>query len=157
MLSSTTSSERRSTPAERSAVASERQATGVARPRVLLVDDNEAMLARAKAALTTCCDVVGAVGDGQKALVAAGTLRPDVIVLDISMPGLSGLDVAFYLRQVGSTAAIVFLTVHEDEEFVVAATKAGALGYVVKSRLMCDLITAVRDASVGRPFVSPKL
>jgi len=124
---------------------------------VLLVDDNEGMLERATAALASDCVVVGAVTDGPAALQASSTLEPDVIVLDISMPGLSGLDVASCLRKRGSPAAIVFLTMHEGEEFVRAAKKAGGVGYVVKSRLMLDLLDAVRGAHNGRPFVSPPL
>ena len=123
--------------------------------RVLLVDDNEAMLVRASAALMPDCLIVGAVKDGPAALAAAGALRPDVIVLDISMPGMSGFEVADRLRKTGSTAAVVFLTVHDDEEFVVAAKAAGVIGYVVKLRLTSDLLRAVREAREGRPFVSP--
>jgi DNA-binding NarL/FixJ family response regulator len=123
--------------------------------RVLLVDDNEAMLVRASAALMPDCLIVGAVKDGPAALAAAGALRPDVIVLDISMPGMSGFEVADRLRKTGSTAAVVFLTVHGDEEFLVAAKAAGVIGYVVKPRLTSDLLPAVRDAREGRPFVSP--
>jgi DNA-binding NarL/FixJ family response regulator len=123
--------------------------------RVLLVDDNEAMLARARAVLTPGCVVVGAAKNGPAALEAARTLRPDVIVLDISMPGMTGLEVAFCLRKAGSTAALVFLTVHGEEEFVVAAREVGGMGYVVKPRLASDLLLAVREAQAGRPFVSP--
>jgi DNA-binding NarL/FixJ family response regulator len=123
--------------------------------RVLLVDDNEAMLVRASAALMPDCLIVGAVKDGPAALAAAGALRPDVIVLDISMPGMSGFEVADRLRKTGSTAAVVFLTVHGDEEFLVAAKAAGVIGYVVKPRLTSDLLPAVREAREGRPFVSP--
>ena len=123
--------------------------------RVLLVDDNEAMLARAAAVLTPGCLVVGAVKDGPAALAAARELQPDVIVLDISMPGMNGLELASRLREAGSTAALVFLTVHDEEEFVLAAQEAGAIGYVVKPRLVSDLMAAVRDARAGCPFVSP--
>lgn len=123
--------------------------------RVLLVDDSEAMLARATAALTPACTVVGAVRDGTQALEAAKTLRPDVIVLDISMPGMTGLEVASSLRAHGSTAAVVFLTVHDDEDFVLAARQAGGIGYVVKLRLALDLMHAVQEARAGRAFVSP--
>jgi CheY-like chemotaxis protein len=93
--------------------------------RVLLVDDNPGMLARASAALASGCEVVGAVNDGNAAIQAAAALHPDVVVLDISMPGMSGFEVAFCLRKAGSTAPVVFLTVHEEEEFVAAAKKAG--------------------------------
>jgi len=122
--------------------------------RVLLVDDNDAMLARAAAALAACCDIVGRAKDGRAALEAATTLTPDVIVLDISIPTMSGFEVAQRLRETGSTAAIVFLTVHDGEDFVVAAKAVGGIGYVVKPRLASDLVVAVREAHAGRPFVS---
>jgi DNA-binding NarL/FixJ family response regulator len=122
--------------------------------RVLLVDDNEAMLARVAAVLTPSYMVVGKAKDGQTALDAALALRPDVIVLDISMPGMSGLEIASRLRQAGSTIAVVFLTVHDEEEFVLAARSAGGIGYVVKRRLVSDLMIAVGEALAGRPFVS---
>ena len=125
--------------------------------RVLLVDDNEAMLARATSILSPAFVVVGAVPEGRAALEAARSLQPDVIVLDISMPGMTGLEVAASLRQSGSTAAVVFLTVHNEEVFVLAAKAAGGIGYVVKPRLASDLMLAVREASAGREFVSPTL
>ena len=90
--------------------------------RVLLVDDNDSMIARAAAALTPRCVVVGTAHNGAEALDAVGTLRPDVVVLDISMPGMTGLEVASTLRQQGSTAAVVFLTVHDDKDFLDAAS-----------------------------------
>lgn len=122
--------------------------------RVLIVDDNEAMLRRASAALSPACRIVGVVKDGPAALEAAELLKPDVIVLDISMPGMTGLEVASALREAGSAAAVVFLTIHEDAVFVEAAKAAGALGYVTKPRLASDLLRAVHDASEGRAFVS---
>ena len=122
--------------------------------RVLLVDDNDSMIARAAAALTPRCVVVGTAHSGAEALDAVGTLRPDVVVLDISMPGMTGLEVASTLRHQGSTAAVVFLTVHDDEDFLHAAQEAGGTGYVVKRRLASDLIVAVQEARAGRSFVS---
>ena len=122
--------------------------------RVLLVDDNEAMLTRAAAVLTSAFNVVGTVKDGLAALAAAEALDPDVIVLDISMPGMSGLEVAARLRRSGSRAALVFLTVHDEEEFVLAAKAAGGKGYVVKGRLVSDLPAAVREVRAGGSFVS---
>jgi len=122
--------------------------------RVLLVDDNQAMLNRASTALASGCLVVGTVHDGPAALHAAEALRPDVIVLDISMPGMSGFEVAAHLRKAGSTAALVYLTVHDDEEIIGAAKAAGGIGYVVKRRLASDLMTAVREARARRPFTS---
>jgi DNA-binding NarL/FixJ family response regulator len=122
--------------------------------RVLIVDDNESVLARAAMVLAADCTVVGMVHDGYAALQAARALNPDVIVLDIAMPGMTGLEVASRLRETGSTAALVFLTVHAEEEFVHAAQACGAIGYVVKPRLCSDLGWAVREALAGRSFVS---
>ena len=122
--------------------------------RVLLVDDNEAMLVRAAAVLRSSCKVVGAVTDGPAALEAAETLHPEVIVLDISMSGMSGFEVARRLREAGSTAAVVFLTVQRGEEFIREAKAAGGIGYVVKPRLASDLKVAVQEAREGRPFTS---
>jgi len=122
--------------------------------RVLIVDDNEEMLSRAAAVLGSGCVVVAAVTNGPAALKAAGSLRPDVIVLDIGMVGMNGFEVAARLRDSGSTAAVVFFTVHDDEEFVNAAKAVGGMGYVVKPRLAADLLLAVREAKARRPFVS---
>jgi DNA-binding NarL/FixJ family response regulator len=122
--------------------------------RVLLVDDNEEMQARCAAVLTPACEIVAAVQDGPSALDAAINLQPDVIVLDISMPGMTGLEVASRLRRTGSRAAVVFLTVHDEDEVILAAQAAGGLGYVLKRRLASDLMHAVEEAVAGRPFVS---
>jgi DNA-binding NarL/FixJ family response regulator len=122
--------------------------------RVLLVDDSDFMIQRAAAVLAPECVVVGTAHNGADALHAVGTLRPDVVVLDISMPGMTGLEVASALRHQGSNAAVVFLTVHDDRDFVIAAQEAGGTGYVVKRRLASDLMLAVQEARAGRSFVS---
>lgn len=124
-------------------------------PTVLLVDDSEKTLARAKAVLSARYVVVGTATSGQAAIDAAAALKPDVVVLDISMPGMTGFEIASRLRAAGSTACLVFLTVHEEQELIQAAKNAGAIGYVVKARLASDLETAVREALAGRPFQSP--
>jgi DNA-binding NarL/FixJ family response regulator len=121
---------------------------------VLLVDDNPAMIARANSVLSHGCEVVGSAKDGPAALQAIAALTPEVVVLDISMPGMTGFEVASRLKAEGSTAAIVFLTVHEDEAVFRAAKAVGGLGYVVKSRLASDLEQAVIAASEGRAFAS---
>jgi|SRR4030095_131207 DNA-binding NarL/FixJ family response regulator len=128
--------------------------TALDHPRVLLVDDSEVMLERATATLSKDCQVVGAVKDGPSALEAARTLRPDVIVLDISMPGMNGLEVAGRLRRAGSMVPIVFLTIHDDDELVQATQEAGGIGYVVKTMLPSDLVIAVNEACAGRRYVS---
>jgi DNA-binding NarL/FixJ family response regulator len=130
--------------------------TSSERARVLLVDDCDAMRASAATALAADCDVIGSVNDGPAALRAATILQPDVIVLDLCMPGMTGLEVVARLRSAGSSAAVVFLTVHDDLEIVEAAKAAGAVGFVVKRRLACDLTCAVREAREGRPFVSER-
>lgn len=122
--------------------------------RVLLVDDSNSMIERAAAVLRPNCVVVGTANNGTDALDAVDTLRPDVVVLDISMPGMTGLEVASALRHQGSSAAVVFLTVHDDQDFVTAAQEAGGTGYVVKRRLASDLTIAVQEARAGRSFVS---
>jgi DNA-binding NarL/FixJ family response regulator len=113
------------------------------------------MLSRAAAVLARECVVVGQALDGEEALKEAARLSPDVIVLDISMPGMTGFEVAARLSKLQSTAAIVFLTVHADEEVVQAAQAAGGIGYVIKPRMASDLPNAVREALARRPFVSP--
>jgi CheY-like chemotaxis protein len=137
-----------------SSITSSEPAPGSEPTRVLIVDDSEEVLVREAEALADGCVVVDAVTDGPTALRAARTHHPDVIVLDISMPGMSGLEVAARLRESGSTAAVVFCTVHEDEEFLAATKAAGGLGYVVKTRLTFDLPRAVSEAKARRPFVS---
>ena len=123
--------------------------------RVLLVDDNQAILARVETVLSPACVVVGSATDGKTAVSAALALEPDVVVLDISMPGMSGFEVAARLRTEGSHAAVVFLTVHDEEELVSAARQSGGMGYVVKPRIGSDLLTAVKEAHAGRSFISP--
>jgi DNA-binding NarL/FixJ family response regulator len=118
-------------------------------PRVLLADDHPALLALTAAALAGECLVVGSVGDGRELLAEAERLQPDVIVLDITMPRLDGIEAARQLRRSHRPARLVFLTVHEDADFARAALDAGGLGYVVKARLASDLLPAMRAAVDG--------
>ena len=127
------------------------------RPRVLLVDDNEDFLAVAARLLEPEFEVVRAVGDGEALIEEAARLEPEVLVLDISMPGMCGIEVARQLRAAGCRAKIVFLTVHGDPDYVRAALNAGGQGYVVKCRLVSDLLLAVREALDGRLFISPSI
>jgi DNA-binding NarL/FixJ family response regulator len=125
------------------------------RVRVLLADDHPEFLRATVCLLEPEFEVVGTVGDGQTLLDEAARQEPDLLVLDISMPVLNGIEAARRLKAVGSRAKIVFLTVHEDPDYVRAALAVGAQGYVVKSRLACDLPLASREALAGRSFVSP--
>ena len=125
--------------------------------RVLLADDSPSMLQAARRILEPEFQIVGTVDDGQAVLEATESLKPDVLILDISMGVMSGLEAARLLRRLGSKAKIVFLTVHNDQEFVEEAFSAGAVGYVIKPRLGTDLLVAVREALIGHTFVSPNL
>ncbi len=125
------------------------------RIRVLLADDHEAMLERVAKLLGAECDVVGAVSDGQQALEAVRELKPDVLVLDISMPVMNGIETAHRLKEAGIEVRIVFLTVHDDPDYAREALNTGALGYVIKPRIASDLMVAIHEVHAGRSFVSP--
>ncbi len=127
----------------------------VRKMRVLLADDHRGLLELIQGLLEPSFDVVGAVGDGESLIEAAGKLQPDVIVTDISMPKLNGIEAANRLRESGSPSKVVFLTVHADPDFVQAALKAGAVAYVSKFRIRTDFLVAIKEALEGRIFVSP--
>jgi two-component system invasion response regulator UvrY len=122
------------------------------RPRVLLVDDTPEILALCAELLKPNYEIVGTAPDGKSAIAAFETTTPDVVVLDISMPGPSGIEVARHLRSSGSLAAIVFLS--GDMEFMMAAMDAGGSGFVTKAQIGSDLRVAIREALAGRVFVS---
>ena len=123
-------------------------------PRILLADDNPEILDTVSEVLKRDCFVLEAVLDGQSVLRDALTLRPDVIVLDISLGDLTGIEVARHLRDMGCKAKIIFLTVHENPDFIRAAFEAGASGYVFKSALGTDLIEAIEAVNAGETFIS---
>jgi DNA-binding NarL/FixJ family response regulator len=125
--------------------------------RLLLADDHSAMLARTAHLLEGEFAITGTVGNGLDLLEAAARLDPDVVVLDITMPGLDGIQAARQLQRVGGRAKLVFLTVHEDPDYVRAALDAGGTAYVVKARLASDLIPAINAALLGERFLSPTL
>lgn len=125
---------------------------------IVLADDNSAILDYVSSLLDADqYDVVGAFTNGAAVLQEYDRLRPDVIVLDISMELISGIDVAQQLRDSGCHSKIVFLTVHEDPDFVNAAIGAGGSAYVVKSRLGVDLLPAIQAVLANKLYVSPLL
>ena len=124
------------------------------RIRVLLADDHKALLETATRMLAREFDVVGAVSDGRTALEETERLRPDVLATDISMPGMSGIEVVRQLTAANSDVRVVFLTVHENADYVRESLASGALGYVVKSKMASDLVEAIKAAYAGRRFVS---
>ena len=127
------------------------------RARILLADDHEEMRDLVKRVLENEFEVLDSVENGFELLKAAAKLKPDVCLLDISMPVLSGIEAATQLKESCSTAKIVFLTIHEDLEYVQAALRTGASGYVVKRELVTDLRSAIREALAGRIFISSSL
>ena len=124
-------------------------------PRILLADDHPEMLKKVAQLLEGDFEVVAAVENGERLIEAAINLDPDLIVLDISMPVLNGIEAACRLKESASRAKVIFLTMHEDPGFVTAAFSAGALAYVLKARLVTDLIPAIREVLQGHVFASP--
>jgi len=124
--------------------------------RVLLADDNSQILEYVREFLSgNGCEVVGTVTGGQAAVDAAAQLVPDVLVLDVSMPILNGIQAARRSLEGNASIKIVFLTVNKDADTCRAAMETGACGYVLKPRLASDLIPAIKLANDGRRFVSP--
>jgi DNA-binding NarL/FixJ family response regulator len=122
--------------------------------RILLADDEPAMIRAVTQLLDGKFEIVAAVDNGQSLIEDASRLDPDLLVLDISMPVMNGIEAARHLKKLGSRAKVIFLTVHEDRDFIEAAFSAGALGYVLKPCLATDLLPAIREALQGHTFVS---
>ena len=127
------------------------------RVRLLLAEDHKQMREMIVRMVEPEFEVVEAVGDGQALLEAESRLKPDVCVVDISMPILDGIAAARFLQQRGSIAKVIFLTAHTAGAFLEAALETGALGYVLKPRIASDLFLAIREAMAGRQFISPSI
>ena len=127
------------------------------RPRVLLADDHLLVAEALTSLLTPEFDLVGVVEDGRALLEAAGKLQPDVIVADVSMPHLNGIDALVQLRQGGDRTPVVFLTMHRDVNFARRALDAGASGFVLKHSASVELVAAIRAALQGKTYLTPQL
>jgi len=127
------------------------------RATVLLADDHAIVAEGLATILRAEFSLVGTVATGAELLEAAQRLRPDVIVTDFSMPGMTGLDALRRLKADGVTAKVVFLTMHADPELAVEVLRAGAMGFVVKRAAGKELITAIQAALGGRRYVTPDL
>jgi DNA-binding NarL/FixJ family response regulator len=127
------------------------------RPRVLLADDHHELLKRVTSVLSAEFDVIGWAANGRELIAQADSLEPEVVIADISMPVLNGIDAVQLLLASGSTAKFIFLTLHKDTAFVRACFAAGAMGYVLKTRIQSDLVAAVEEVLAGQHFVSPPL
>ncbi len=124
------------------------------RIRVLLADDHLMFLAGLKKLLESEFEVVGAVEDGRSLVEAAKQLQPDLIVADISMPSLNGIDAVMRLKEEGLNAKVIFLTMHGDSLFVREALRAGVAGYILKRDAPDRLVTAIREVMHGKTFLS---
>lgn len=127
------------------------------KPRILLADDHTLFVEALQKVLEPEFELVGAVGDGRALLEAAPRLKPDAILLDLSMPLLNGIDAAHQLRRLVPDSKLVFLSMHGDPTYVTEAFRAGASGYVLKRANATELVLAVRSALRGQLYVSPLL
>jgi len=125
------------------------------KPRLLIADDHKIFAEGLKRLLNADFDIAGAVADGRELVAAAEKLRPDVIVADISMPLLNGIDAVMQIKKVHPEIKVVFLTMHPDVAYAVSAFKAGASGYVLKNSAPDELVTAIWEGLKGRTYVTP--
>jgi DNA-binding NarL/FixJ family response regulator len=127
------------------------------RPRVLLADDHRIVAEGLRGILEPEFELVGIVENGRELLDAARKLHPDVIVADISMPMLNGIEAARQLKQSGERAKIIFLTMHSDVAYATRAFDAGASGFVLKHAASSELISAIREVLKGRTYITPMI
>ena len=123
-------------------------------PRVLIADDHTLIAEAFQKLLEPACDVIGTVTDGRALLVAARDLRPEVIVLDVAMPMLNGLDAARYIRKMDPSIKLVFVTVSEDPDIAAEAFRAGGSAYLLKRSAGAELKTAIHEVLKGRSYVT---
>ena len=125
------------------------------RPRVLLADDHQIVAEGLRSLLEPEFELVGIVTDGRAAVATALALVPEVVVLDITMPSLNGIEAAQQLRAAGSPAKVVILTMHREPAYASRALDAGAAGFVLKHAATAELVTAIRQVLQGRTYVTP--
>ncbi len=127
------------------------------RPRVLLADDHRLVAEGLKSLLSSEFELLEVVEDGRALITAAKKLRPDVIVADITMPQLNGIDALGQLKKDNPSVKVVFLTMHQDVAYARRALEAGASGYVLKHSAPAELVTAIRAALNGKTYLTPAL
>jgi DNA-binding NarL/FixJ family response regulator len=125
------------------------------RPRVLLADDHQMLVDALKRILEPRCEVVGTVRDGRELLKAADKLQPDVVVLDIAMPQMNGLDAARHLKLAMPRVKFIFMTMHEDPDLVGEAFRAGASAFLLKQAAAFELTDAIERVLKGGSYVTP--
>jgi DNA-binding NarL/FixJ family response regulator len=127
------------------------------RPRVLLADDHKIVVEGLRSLLEPEFDLVGTAEDGRALVATAKKLQPDVIVADISMPLLNGIEAAEQLKRAALGAKIIFLTMHPDVTYAMRALEAGASGYLLKHSAPSELVAAIREVLKGRTYVTPMI
>jgi DNA-binding NarL/FixJ family response regulator len=125
------------------------------RPRVLLADDHALLLGAFEKLLAGECDIVGQASDGRALVAAAEQLKPDLIILDISMPLLNGLEAGRQIKQKWPNVKLVFLTMMEDADLAAEAFRSGASGYLLKRSAASELTVAIREVMLGRSYITP--
>lgn len=127
------------------------------KPRVLMADDHSMILAGLRKLVETECEVVGTVEDGRALVAAARKLRPDLILMDISMPLLNGLEAARQLHSLAPECKLVFLTMHASPTYATEAFQAGASGYLLKRSAVSELSLAIKSVLQGQHYLTPSL
>ena len=126
-------------------------------PRVILADDHTMLLEAFRKLLEPRCEVVATVGDGRALLQVAPSLNPDVIVVDVSMPLLNGLEAARQLKQKMPAVKLIFLTMNEDPDLAAEVMRVGASAYLLKSSAASELFRAIQEALKGRTYLTPQI
>jgi len=127
------------------------------KPRVLMADDHKIVLEGLRSLLQSEYEIIGEVEDGRTLVVEAERLRPDLVVADISMPKLNGIDAARQIKALDERIRIVFLTMHKDVTYAASAFEAGASGFVLKHSAPQELVLAMREAMQGKTYVTPMI
>ena len=127
----------------------------MSRPRVLLADDHTLLLGAFEKLLSEDCEVVGQVADGRALVAAAEELKPDIVVLDISMPLLNGLEAGRQIKRKLPATKLIFVTMNEDTDLAADAFRAGASGYLLKQSATSELMAAIHQVMEGRSYVTP--
>ena len=125
------------------------------KPRILLADDHVLVLEGFRRILEDQYELVGTAGDGYALLAAAKTVQPDIVILDVSMPLLNGIDAAVQLKKICPAAKIIIVTMHADAEYVRSAFEAGASAYVLKRSAVDELEQAIRAVLAGHTYITP--
>ena len=127
----------------------------MAGPRVLLADDHNLLLGAFEKLLAPECEIVGTATDGRTLVVEAQRLKPDLVVLDIAMPLLNGLDAGRQIKQLRKSTKLVYVTMNEDPDLAAEAFRAGASAYLLKRSAASELLLAIREVMNGRSYVTP--